>query len=529
MRKHFLTSFLILLVFLQWIMAESMSYSLIRIRVLSDVQWARLLTTGIDLEGATRLQDGSIELVLNSNEVAGLRRKRFELLTIKQDMSEFFRSRLLAPAQGSFAIGNMSGYFTYTEVLDKLQEYHSRFPDIVGTPRQIGASVEGRPIIAVKVSDHPNIEEADEPEVLYIGLQHAREPAGMMALMYFFEQLTKAYHSNVREARYVVDHRQLWFIPVANPDGYVYNQQTNPAGGGLWRKNRRKNADGSFGVDLNRNYGYAWGYDDKGSSPDPKVETYRGTAPFSEPEAAAARDFVNQHKFSISINFHSYGGSLLFPWSYTYAESHYWAFIPLSDVISHHYWVGNSWSLLNYLSNGDSDDWLFGDRKLKPLTVAYTNEVGSRADNFWPERTRLLQIVRENYPIALSAAWSAGSYPHVVFYSQHEVTGDGNGILARGEVGKITASFRNTGLQPSQAILTRLVSKSPEVKVLISTATVSPMNKLGRTNSTVGQVSISPSAQVCRKYPLELQLYSADGTFLRKDLLTVVPVGPNGC
>ena len=64
----------------------------------------------------------------------------------------------------------------------------------------------------------------------------------------------------------------------------------------MWRKNLRdNNEDGIFeededGVDINRNYSYAWANDDDGSSGHPASETYRGTEPFSEPETKAIKE-----------------------------------------------------------------------------------------------------------------------------------------------------------------------------------------------------------------------------------------------
>ena len=72
----------------------------------------------------------------------------------------------------------------------------------------------------------------------------------------------------------------------------------------------------AYGVDINRNYGYQWGYDDDGSSPTPSDETYRGAAPFSEPEIQAQRDFINSRHFKVIANYHSYSGLFLYPWGY---------------------------------------------------------------------------------------------------------------------------------------------------------------------------------------------------------------------
>ena len=115
---------------------------------------------------------------------------------------------------------------------------------------------------------------------------------------------------------FLVDNRELYFIPVINVDGYVYNENTNPNGGGNWRKNRRDNGGGIFGVDPNRNYSFQWGFNNSGSSPTPSSSTYRGTGPFSEPETQAIRDFVNGQDFTMAFNYHSFSNVLIFPYDY---------------------------------------------------------------------------------------------------------------------------------------------------------------------------------------------------------------------
>ncbi len=120
----------------------------------------------------------------------------------------------------------------------------------------------------VKISDNPNVNET-EPEVLYTALHHAREPVGAMQMLFYMYYLLENY-DNDPFIQALVDNTEMYFVPVVNPDGYVYNQTTNPNGGGMWRKNRRNNGSaGLYGSDLNRNYGYMWGYDNNGSSPYP--------------------------------------------------------------------------------------------------------------------------------------------------------------------------------------------------------------------------------------------------------------------
>lgn len=111
----------------------------------------------------------------------------------------------------------------------------------------------------------------------------------------------------------IVDTTELWFVLSANPDGYDYTF----TGERDWRKNLRdNNGDGSItpgdGVDLNRNFRYKWGYDNEGSSPDPGDETFRGTAPASEPETRALDAFQKRIGFQYGINYHSAAQLLLY-------------------------------------------------------------------------------------------------------------------------------------------------------------------------------------------------------------------------
>jgi hypothetical protein len=148
----------------------------------------------------------------------------------------------------------MGGFRTYTEIVGYLEFLKSEYPTLMTDMFSIGTSLEGNDIWAVKVSDNPDVDE-DEPELLYISLIHAREPAAGASLLHFMEHMLTNYGLD-SEVTYLVNNRELYFVPVQNPDGYLWNEITDPSGGGLWRKNRRLNAGGSRGVDLNRNYDY---------------------------------------------------------------------------------------------------------------------------------------------------------------------------------------------------------------------------------------------------------------------------------
>lgn len=136
-----------------------------------------------------------------------------------------------------FGFGSMGGFYTLAEVLTELDNMKVLFPNLITTKVSIGNTIESRPMYMVKISDNPDIDE-NEPEVLYTALHHAREPQSMMQMIYFMYYLLENYNSNP-SVQYLVNNRELFFIPVVNPDGYEYNRSTYPTGGGMWRKNRK--------------------------------------------------------------------------------------------------------------------------------------------------------------------------------------------------------------------------------------------------------------------------------------------------
>jgi hypothetical protein len=221
----------------------------------------------------------------------------------------------------------------------------------------------------------------------------------------------------------LVDSTEMYFIPCVNPDGYIYNQKTNPDGGGLWRKNRRNNGDGYFGVDLNRNYGYKWGYDNNGSSPYSFDDTYRGPSAFSEPETQMVRDFCVAHHFFFSINHHTYANALIYPYAYKSNKltPDSLLFLKYAQRLSkcNGFATGTVHQTLGYVANGDSDDWMYGDQQTKSKIFALTAETGSSFDGFWPRKSRIIPLAEANVQMNLTAAryTKESAYPNILIAS----------------------------------------------------------------------------------------------------------------
>lgn len=213
------------------------------------------------------------------------------------------------------------GYHDYAETVADIQLAASNHPDIFSLVN-IGTSYEGRTIWAGKISDNVGVDE-NEPEVLFTHHQHAREHLTVEMALYTLHMLTDEYGVN-QQITDLVNSREIWIVFDMNPDGGEYDIATGTYRS--WRKNRQPNpGSSSIGTDLNRNWGYKWGCCG-GSSGTPSSETYRGAGPFSAPETATVRDFVNsrvingKQQITVSIDFHTYQELIMWPYGYTFAD-----------------------------------------------------------------------------------------------------------------------------------------------------------------------------------------------------------------
>ena len=292
----------------------------------------------------------------------------------------------------------------------------------------IGTTVNGQDIVALKVTQKARkTKDGKRPSVLYAGAQHAREwitPEMNRRLMHY---VIDGYGSDSTITD-LVDGNELWFLPVANPDGYDF---TFEPGQRLWRKNLRdNNNDGVIepgdGVDLNRNFQTKWGYDNEGSSPNTGSETYRGPAPASEPETKALNSFVKRVGFEFFVNYHSAAELLLYGTGWQVST-------PTPDDVIYETMAGDDAnpavpgydpdiSAELYTTNGDTDTHLtaaFGTLGFTPEMTTCEVASDSVPDDEWeaedcqsgfnfPDDEELVQAEFEkNIPFALSVAQSA--------------------------------------------------------------------------------------------------------------------------
>lgn len=393
-----------------------------------------LASTGIAIDHPVESNKRWITADLSDQEIQLAKEAGFTIEILIPDLKSWFKEMNEAaandipktsslPIPPGFNLGSMGGYITYAELLLEMDSMVQNFPNLISVGDSIGTTYEGRTIWAYRVSDNPNIDE-NEPEVLYTAMHHAREPNAMMQMLYYLYYLLNNYGTDP-EVTCLLDNKELYFVPIVNPDGYLYNQSTDPQGGGMWRKNRRDNLDGTFGVDLNRNYGENWGFDNVGSSPNTSSDTYRGTAGFSEPETQAIRNYCNSREFRSALNYHTYGNLLIYPYGYIP-----FLLTPDSSTFSSHaheltsinnYKYGTGVETVGYVTNGDSDDWMYSEQTTKDKIISMTPEAGTPQLGFWPPQNQILPFCEDNLRANLIEAWLSGAYVKPAYADMHPI------------------------------------------------------------------------------------------------------------
>ncbi|HKQ57881.1 MAG TPA: M14 family zinc carboxypeptidase [Candidatus Eisenbacteria bacterium] len=434
-----------------------------------------------------------------------------------------YRIQILPP----FGSGSMGGYWTLAEVKTKLDELVANdTQDLVAIKIDtLGTTVQGRPIWGLRIAKAV-VGPDTRPVVFYNALTHAREPEGMQALFYFVDDLLGKYGTDPT-ATYLLENRVIYIVPVVNPDGYMRNQTTNPGGGGLWRKNLRDNdASGtvtsSDGVDINRNYGFQWGFDNSGSSGSQGSATYRGPSAFSEAETQAQRNIVVALQPKTGLSFHTYGDLLLHPWGYTVgAPPDSNAFYEWEDdmTLGNGYTSGQGIRVL-YSVNGEFNDWTYGDTGLKPRAYTWTPEIGGPNDGFWPAPSRIVPLAEENLRVAYYAASIAGPFVRV------ERSSVLNGPLTAASSHWVAVRARNKGITGSAGpgLIGTMSSLSAGASVVsgpVAYPTLGSMASADASDGAMFLVAVDDTVTAGRLLRLRMD-FSAPGGFFSRDTVELV-------
>ncbi len=354
----------------------------------AETGWSRYRVIVNDRWDAKRVGDSNLglfsdEIQLGETDLIVGPKQFFELLKlglIYRKISDLPRPDAWATMPRPDVPDYRFNYLTFAEMMTQYEEWRLANPSLV-TRVQIGTSWNGNPIWAYRIYSGVPLESqsssfgpiisqpkkgtipSPKRSVVILGGTHAREwiaPATVMAITKNLIDTLKNPSDSLRPQ--LENNVALYVLPMVNPDGYVHTWTSYR----MWRKNRRNNGGGVYGVDLNRNYSKAWG--GEGSSGTPSSDTYRGPSAFSEPETTAIKNYcLTLTNIKGFIDFHSYAEKILWPWAYTTTPP---PNVSVSSVPGNamrsamiaaggHAYIAGMTSTTLYISSGSSKDYIF--------------------------------------------------------------------------------------------------------------------------------------------------------------------------
>ncbi len=418
--------------------------SLVRVGNLTGLQVSALVQEGYDV---AKKGDGFAEIVVEKSKISYFTDKGHTVKILVDDLDLYIKKVKSAQTKSD-------KYFTYESATVQMKKWAEEFKHICRV-ESIGKSCEGLDIWALKLSDNPEKNEA-EPAALIMGMHHSREWPSVEVPMATMKKLIEGYASDP-ELKKLVDSREIWFVPIVNPDGFKFSQEKSK----YWRKNRRNNGNGTYGVDPNRNYGYEWG--NVGASSSPSSDTYHGPNAFSEPEVCAIRDLARREKFQASISGHTYSELILYPFSYGYdvPNPDQKVFEKMAGDMSKFNGYKPITSADLYPAMGDSDDFLYGELKV----LAFTFELCS---TFIPSPGEIKNFNSINVPAYLYLIEKAGTYGLLTPSGEDEIVNAldfDSGIKAIKDISQLFAGEANASVR--NEVLARIKTISLKVAELV--------------------------------------------------------------
>lgn len=283
-------------------------------------------------------------------------------------------------------------FHTYKEMVDMLNSLHASYPTLTQL-FSIGKSVQKQDIWALRISDD-SVSNQSKKAIVYMGTHHAREHVSSELPLMFTEKFLNDTLSNP-QLQNLLKQIEIFVIPMVNPDGAMYDILGKKYH--YWRKNRKLNSNGSYGVDLNRNYSYGWGTG--GSSTNPNSDIYMGTAPFSEPETQSIRDFFNLHQnVTIAVTFHTFSELILYPWGGKYTsiggiDGQVFNKMATTMAAMNKYKPMQSSQL--YIASGDTCDYLYGTYGIFCFTFELSPSSMANG-GFYPGASILDKVLQDN-------------------------------------------------------------------------------------------------------------------------------------
>nr|XP_060489140.1 carboxypeptidase A4 [Panthera onca] len=300
----------------------------------------------------------------------------------------------------------------YSVTIGDLQIYHEMdsiagdFPDLASRVK-IGHSFENRSMYVLKFG---TAEGGRRPAVWLNAGIHSREWISVATAIWTARKIASDYGKDPTITS-ILEKMDIFLLPVANPDGYVYTQSQNR----LWRKTRSiYPRSRCVGTDPNRNWNASFA--GEGASDNPCSEIYHGPHANSEVEVKSVVDFIQEHgNFKCFIDLHSYSQLLMYPYGYTVKKAPdadeldkvaRRAAKALASLSGTTYQVGPTCTTV-YPASGSSVDWAYDNGIKYAFTFELrdtghygfllpANQIIPTAEETWLGLKTIMEHVRDN-------------------------------------------------------------------------------------------------------------------------------------
>jgi hypothetical protein len=306
----------------------------------------------LDLDVTEHGRSGFVDVVLYGNDdVETLRQAGLEYDVeipdlAAQDRANARKDIAFAAATPKSALpSGINAYRHLWEYEYALKELARHYPTLAQPITLPFKTNEGREVQGVEITKNAWKLRDGKPVYLQMGVHHAREwPSGEHAMEFGFD-LAMNYGKDPRITG-LVDKVRTIVVPIVNPDGFNLSREApvdlrDVTGVGYdndayaymtlaepffaYKRRNCRPVDGApspppvcgtapfryTGIDPNRNYGGFWG--GAGASSLPAYDTYRGPAPFSEPETRNIRDLISKRQVTTLITNHTFSNLVLRP------------------------------------------------------------------------------------------------------------------------------------------------------------------------------------------------------------------------
>jgi Zinc carboxypeptidase len=260
------------------------------------------------------------------------------ILTVKTQFitenRDYYQSLTWNTIKSTLNFGEVQGYYSISQLETLLNAYLANFPEIFAQIVVIGQTVQNRDILAIQMTAKLSRRQLSKSEprvlglssftnqfesrkaILFTGMHDGNDPLSMKMCIYILKRLVYGFVNNDQEIVYLLNNRQVWFIPMINADRYMASIVNNTLVDS-YAKNMKADSNGCQGVSLRLNYPLYNGQLTWANSYACNSDYYGTGYLFTEPETKAVVGLIKKVSFGIVVNFFTENNAVLLPLSYS--------------------------------------------------------------------------------------------------------------------------------------------------------------------------------------------------------------------